>query len=193
MHIVTDDSVSYKEAPASYEAGSPNYPGVIGMGKAMEILKAVGFDAIEAHEQQLIRRLIDGLKQFDNVVIYGDTENISDRVGVVTFNFTDINSYFLAVKLTEFGGIATRRGAFCAHPYVWRLLGIPDEELDQYIDCGESGTPGMIRVSFGIYNTEEEVDEFLKVLAEAIPAAKAYVQQMMEDFGEETQAFDPAF
>jgi len=51
----------------------------------------------------------------------------------------------------------------------------------------------MIRVSFGIYNTEEEVDEFLKVLAEAIPAAKAYVQQMMEDFGEETQAFDPAF
>lgn len=194
MHIVTDDSVSYKEAPASYEAGSPNYPGVIGMGKAMEILKAVvGFDAIEAHEQQLIRRLIDGLKQFDNVVIYGDTENISDRVGVVTFNFTDINSYFLAVKLTELGGIATRRGAFCAHPYVWRLLGIPDEELDQYIDCGESGTPGMIRVSFGIYNTEEEVDEFLKVLAEAIPAAKAYVQQMMEDFGEETQAFDPAF
>ena len=193
MHIVTDDSVSYKTAPDSYEAGSPNYPGVIGMGKAMEILKEIGFDAIQAHEQRLIRRLIDGLKQFDNVVIYGDTENISDRVGVVTFNFTDINSYFLAVKLTEMGGVATRRGAFCAHPYVWRLLGIPDEELERYADCGESGTPGMIRVSFGIYNTEEEVDQFLRVLAEAIPAAKAHVQRQMKLFGEESPAFNPAF
>ena len=51
----------------------------------------------------------------------------------------------------------------------------------------------MIRVSFGIYNTEEEVDQFLKVLAQAIPAAKAYVKEMIEDFGEESQAFDPSF
>lgn len=193
VHLVGDDHVSYKNAPDSYEAGSPNYPGVIGMGKAMEILKEIGFDAIQEHEQKLIRRLIDGLKQFDNVVINGDTENISDRVGVVTFNFTDINSFYLAVKLTELGGVATRRGAFCAHPYVWRLLGIPDEELYKYEDCGESGTPGMLRVSFGIYNTEEEVDAFLKILAEAIPAAKAYVQQQIEMFGEESRSFDPAF
>ena len=193
VQIVGDSSVSFKDAPALYEAGSPNYPGVIGMGKAMEILKAVGYDAIVEHEQKLIRRMMDGLKQFENVVIYGDTENISDRVGVVTFNFTDINSYFLAVKLTELGGVATRRGAFCAHPYVWRLLGIPDEELVKYEDCGASGTPGMIRVSFGIYNTEEEVDQFLKVLAQAIPAAKAHVKEMIEEFGEESQAIDPSF
>ena len=71
--------------------------------------------------------------------------------------------------------------------------GIPDDELDKYADCGASGTPGMIRVSFGIYNTEEEVDEFLKVLAEAIPAVKAYVAEQIEELGEETQAFDPSF
>ncbi len=193
VQIVGDYSVSYKDAPESYEAGSPNYPGVIGMGKAMEILKKVGFDAIQEHEQKLIRRMIDGLEQFDHVVIYGDTENISDRVGVISFNFTDINSYFLAMKLTELGGVATRRGAFCAHPYVWRLLGIPDDDLVKYEDCGASGTPGMIRVSFGIYNTEEEVDEFLKVLSEAIPAAKDYVAELIEELGEYSQAFDPSF
>ena len=193
VQIVGDYNVSYKQAPESYEAGSPNYPGVIGMGKAMEILKEIGFDAIREHEQKLIRRMIDGLKQFDNVVIYGDTEDISDRVGVVTFNFTDINSYFVAVKLTELGGVATRRGAFCAHPYVWRLMGIPDETLTQYEDCGDSGTPGMIRVSFGIYNTEEEVDEFLRVLPEAIAAAKALVQEQVEDLGEIPQGLDPSF
>ena len=123
----------------------------------------------------LIRRLIDGLLQFDNVIVYGDTENISDRVGDVTFNFSDVNSYSLAVTLSERGGVATRRGAFCAHPYVWRLMGIPQEALESYIDCDDGGTPGMIRVSFGIYNTEEEVDEFLQILADVIEKTRAEI------------------
>ena len=50
----------------------------------------------------------------------------------------------------------------------------------------------MIRVSFGIYNTEEEVEEFLKVLSEAIPAAKAHVAELIEMMGEESPAFDPS-
>ena len=70
--------------------------------------------------------------------------------------------------MSEIGAVATRRGAFCAHPYVWRLYGIPDEQAAGFVECDVSGTPGMIRVSFGIYNTEEEVDEFLQILSEAI-------------------------
>ena len=193
VYIVGDDHVSFKQAPEVYEAGSPNYPGVVGMGRAMEILKEIGFDAIEEHDRRLLRRMIDGLKKFENIEIYGDTENTEDRVGVVSFNFPDINSFFLAEKLTELGGVATRRGAFCAHPYVWRLLGIPDSALSQFEDCGESGTPGMIRVSFGVYNTEEEVDEFLEVLAKALPAAKAYVAELMKETGEDNAALNPAY
>ena len=74
------------------------------------------------------------------------------------------------------GGIATRRGAFCAHPYVWRLMGIPDEQLDAFEECTDVNTPGMIRVSFGIYNTEEEVDQLLALLPEAIKAAQETAQ-----------------
>lgn len=172
VNIVRDDSQTYKDAPASYEAGSPNYPGVVGLGTAIDVLREVGFEDIEAHEKVLNRRLIDGLKKLDNVIIYGDTENIDDRVGVVTFNFSDTNTYILAHKLTDLGGIATRRGAFCAHPYVWRLMGIPDERLQEFEECTDVNTPGMIRVSFGIYNTEEEVDKLLELLPEAIQAAK---------------------
>ena len=164
--IVTDKEQNYKDAPASYEAGSPNYPGVVGLGKAIDILQEVGFDAISEHEQKLVRRLIDGILKMDNAVVYGDTEDISDRVGVVTFNLTDVNSMHLAMKLSEHG-VATRRGAFCAHTYVWRLLGVSDEAAKELVECGEGGTPGMIRVSFGIYNTEEEVDEFLSILDKA--------------------------
>ena len=92
VKIVRDEQVVYKYSPESYEAGSPNYAGVVGMGKAMDILKEVGFDAIEEHEKQLNKRLIEGLKKFENVIIYGDSENIDDRVGVVSFNFSDVNS-----------------------------------------------------------------------------------------------------
>ena len=164
VKIVRDYEVTYKSAPEVYEAGSPNYAGVVGMAEAMKILKEVGFDAISEHEKVLNRRLIDGLKKIDNIIIYGDTENIDDRVGVVTFNFEDINSYVLAQQLSNTGAVATRRGAYCAHPYVWRMMGISDEEAANFENCIDRNTPGMIRVSFGIYNNEAEVDKFLEIL-----------------------------
>ncbi|MCR5202132.1 MAG: aminotransferase class V-fold PLP-dependent enzyme [Lachnospiraceae bacterium] len=179
VHIVTDDTVDYKSAPEAYEAGSPNYPGVVGMGKAIDVLKEVGFDDIEAHEKALNKRLVDGLKKYDNVIIYGDSENLDDRVGVVTFNFTDINTYVLATKLKEIGAVATRRGAFCAHTYVWRLMNLTDEQIDEFKNCADYKTAGMIRISFGIYNTEEEVDKFLEILPVAMEAAKI---SQVEDF-----------
>ncbi|MCR5793720.1 MAG: aminotransferase class V-fold PLP-dependent enzyme [Solobacterium sp.] len=171
VRIVRDYDQSYKDAPEVYEAGSPNYPGVVGLAKAIDVLQEVGFDDIEAHEKVLNRKLIDGLKKFDNMIIYGDSENIDDRVGVVTFNFSDLNSYVLARTLAENGGFATRRGAFCAHPYVWRLMGISDDEAKGFEECVDVNTPGMIRISFGIYNTEEEVDQFLETLPEMIDQA----------------------
>ncbi len=170
--VVGDDWQKYKNAPAVYEAGSPNYPGVVGMGKAIDILQEVGFEDIENHEKVLNKRLIDGLKKQENIIIYGDYENIDDRVGVVTFNYSDTNSFFVAEQLKKLGAVATRRGAFCAHPYVWRLMGIPDEALGEFENCTDAFAPGMIRVSFGIYNTEEEVDKFLEVLPKAVAAAK---------------------
>lgn len=170
VKIVTDDEASYKDAPATYEAGSPNYPSVVGLGKAIDILTEIGLDNIEAHEKVLNRKLIDGLKKYDKEsyehysVIYGDTENIDDRVGVVTFNFEGINSFLIASNLKDYGAIATRRGQFCAHTYVWRLMGISDETAKTFVTCTDMNTPGMIRVSFGVYNTEEEIDQFLEVL-----------------------------
>ena len=92
--------------------------------------------------------------------------------GVITFNHPEINTFVLAKRLASSYGIATRRGAFCAHPYVWRLMNIPTEELEGFSECTDVNTPGMVRVSFGIYNTEAEVDEFLKILPEAIEKAR---------------------
>ena len=181
VQIVADNRQNYKNPPASWEAGSPNYPSIVGLNKAIDILQGVGFDKIEEHEKVLNRRLIDGLKKFDNIVIYGDTENIDDRVGVVTFDFTDLNSYYLAVALKEYGGVGTRRGSFCAQPYVWRLKGISDDEVGGFENCEGAHAPGMIRISFGIYNTEEEVDRFLEALPKAIEEAKKEVKRITDE------------
>ena len=149
------------------------------MGKAIDILTEIGLDNIQAHEKVLNRKLIDGLKKYDKetydryAIIYGDFENIDDRVGVVTFNFEGINSFTLATRLRDQGAAATRRGAFCAHTYVWRLMGIDEETRKTLVNCNDWNTPGMIRISFGVYNTEEEVDQFLEILDELLPITAA--------------------
>ena len=171
IDIVSDYKQVYTTAPGKYEPGSPNYPGIVGLGKAIDILREIGFDKIQEHEQALNRKLIDGLLDL-GMKVYGDTQDISDRVGVVTFNDEHTNSALLAGKLSRMGGVATRRGAFCSHPYVWRLLGVSDDTVMTYEGCAEPKTPGMIRVSFGIYNTEEEVDRFLEILPKAIEEVK---------------------
>lgn len=180
VQIVADDWVDYKQNDvAVYEAGSPNYPGVVGLGKAIDVISDVGFDAIQKHEKELNQRVIDGLKKVDpNVILYGDCDNIDDRVGVITFNFKDINTLVLAEQLSNIGAVATRRGQFCAHPYVWRLMGISDSDLKFYEGCSSAKTPGMIRVSFGIYNTDEEVDKFLEILPKAMEVAKEEQKEM---------------
>lgn len=174
VHLVRDYEVEYKSGQEAYEAGSPNYPGVVGLGKAIDVLQQIGFDKIAEHEQQLTRRMVEGLQAIPNVTVYGDTEDLDSRVGVVSFNTSEANSYELASRMAEKSGVATRRGAFCAHPYVWRLMGYSDEEMVAFEGCNDFKTPGLIRVSFGIYNTEEEVDEFLKVLKENIEAIKVH-------------------
>lgn len=177
VKIVSDHEEAYKDAPATYEAGSPNYPSVVGLGKAIDILTEIGLDNIEAHEKVLNRKLIDGLKKYDKEsydhysIIYGDSENLDDRVGVVTFNFEGLNSFYVATRLKSQGAVATRRGQFCAHTYVWRLMGISDEEAKSFVTCTDMNTPGMIRISFGVYNNEEEVDKFLEILDDILATA----------------------
>jgi len=159
VEAVCDEAARYLPAPDRYEAGSPNYPGVVGMLKAMELLKnRIGFDYIGWHEQILLRRVLDGLRQLPGVTLYGDSEHIADRVGIAVFNIDGIENAAVADYLAGKCGIAVRHAAFCAHPYVRRLTHEPEDEAD----C----TPpvGMVRVSFGIYNNEADVDCLLSAV-----------------------------
>jgi len=155
---VCDASLRYLPAPDRYEAGSPNYAGVVGMLKAIEILRSIGFDAIRDHEQRLLRRAIDGLKSLPDVILYGDSEHIADRVGIAAFNIRGIPCEAVADYLAGQHAIAVRHAAFCAHPYVRRLTG----EMEAGTVCEPPN--GMVRISFGGYNDESDIDRFLAAI-----------------------------
>lgn len=109
----------------------------------------------------LKNRLISGLEDIDRIVLYGS--NDCDRLGVIPFNVDGISYETVADRLSYIRGIGVRQGAFCAHTYVRRLLGISDEGAQALLqrDCKAAG---MVRASFGLYNTCEEVDEFLNTM-----------------------------
>jgi selenocysteine lyase/cysteine desulfurase len=167
VDIVSDYTETYLNAPARYEVGTPNYPGVVAMLKAIDILKETGFDYIVEHEQRLMRKTIAGLQEIGRVTLYGDTENIADKVGIVVFNVAGKPHSEVAQAIAKRRAISTRQGAFCSHPYVWRLLRIPNDEILQLMRTAEGPSlPGMVRASFGIYNIDEEVDALIDTVRE---------------------------
>ena len=163
VSFVLDNDVYYKSTPYKEEAGTPNFLGVMSIIAAMTVLKEVGFEAIQFHEDLLRNRLISGLRQISKVTLYGDPLE-QNRVGVVPFNIQGIPADTVGQLLQDKRGIATRTGCFCAQPYVMRLLGIDNEARYAYLMNPKLEKPGMVRASFGLYNTEEEVDEFLNVI-----------------------------
>ena len=166
VEAVCDHAVRYAPAPDRYEAGSPNYPGVVGMLKAMKILKGIGFEYIRAHEDLLLRSALEGLKRLPGVILYGDSENIADRVGIVVFNLRGVKSEEVANILADYRAIAVRHAAFCAHPYVRRLT--RDAKTQNELDGLCCPPAGMVRVSFGIYNNQAEVECFLAAIKELL-------------------------
>ncbi len=181
IKIVGDNWVTWKKAPEVYEAGSPDYLSVVGLGAAIDCLHTIGMDKVQAHEQVLIKKMIAGLKKLPKVIIYGDTTNVSDKTGVITFNFHDINTQYISLRLAKYAGIDTRRGAFCAHPYVWRLMGIDDQTVRGFVNCTDENTAGMVRVSFAIYSTEADIDYFFEKMPAVMDQARKMTQESPAD------------
>ena len=164
VDTVLDYSEVLFQTPEKNEAGSPNFFGAIALIQSMKEIENIGFDYIYDHEQILLKKVLNGLNSINGIQTYGDSINISDRLGIGIFNVNGMYNSDVAKHLATMRGVFVRQGAFCAHPYIKRLLCLSDEDACKHLIDPNYKMPGMVRVSFGIYNTEEEVDIFLNTV-----------------------------
>lgn len=134
---------SWKELPWKFEGGTPIIAGAVGLGAAIDFLEQIGLDVIEAHDKQLTSYAVERMKQIDHLTMYGAEEG---RFGLVTFNLDTIHPHDLATVLDTYG-VAIRAGHHCCQPLMRHF-----------------GASATARASFYLYNTEEDVEQFLFAL-----------------------------
>lgn len=137
-----DGYMELREVPTRFEAGTQNIAGIIGMGAAIDYINNIGINNIIKHENNLKEYLISKLKELDNVIIY----NEKVRGNIVSFNIKDIFSQDVSVYLDKYN-ICIRSGNHCS-----KILN------------NTLGVDNTCRISFGIYNTKEEIDKLLNAL-----------------------------
>ena len=153
-------------------SGEENTGGIAALGKALVLLKRIGFDVIREEEQALTRQALIGLKQIPGIIIYGvqdpDSPRFSKKGGVIVLSMKGIMPDRIARELSRRGGIGVRYGCHCAHLLVKYLLHVgPFLERFQRVLLTlfpKIQLPGVLRVSFGIENDEADIDKFLKVM-----------------------------
>ena len=143
---VTFEKTEYADLPHKFEAGTPNISGVIGFGAAIDYMNNIGFDNIEAHEQELLKYATDRLNKIPGIKIYGDQVN---KISVISFNLSNHHPSDIGSILDQFG-IAVRTGQHCTQPI-----------MDYY------KIPGTVRVSLSFYNTKSEIDLLIDALEKA--------------------------
>jgi selenocysteine lyase/cysteine desulfurase len=198
VDIVMEDEIIWSEAPHREEAGSPNVVGAVALAAALREIMAIGMPAIESHERELTMYALDRLATVPGVQLFGaarcDTE---DRLGVLTFNIAGQPHARVAAILTYEHAVAVRNGCFCAHPYLLHLL---DMSLNEAKVCREqirrrnySAIPGAVRMSFGIYNTREDIDagiDGLMTVAEGRERGRYHIDPPSGQYHPEGYMFD---
>ncbi len=144
------DYYELAESPAKFEAGTPPIAEVIGLGAAVDYLKGVQVENIEAHERELVKRMYRGLVDVPGVEVYGP-EKPEQRTGIVSFNVGDLNPHDVALALDVSADILVRSGHHCCLPLIKKLL---------------KRREGTVRASIYLYNTEEEVEKLVSTVDE---------------------------
>ena len=168
VDLVDLDEVLWTDPPEREEAGSPNVVGAVALHAAIGELTAFGWPAIIEHDRALARRLRAGVAGIPGVRLLGPDLAV-DTLPVATFTIEHVPHALVAARLSSEDGIGVRHGCFCAHPYLVRLLGLDEAEVDRYRDDVRRGDrtriPGAVRASAGLNTTEADIDRLLGALA----------------------------
>ena len=143
INEVTLEGVSFADLPAKYEAGTPPLVEAHGLGIALDYMNTIGVKNIFEHEKELSKYALSKMRAMEFVEIYG---NGNDKSSIISFNLKNVHAHEVASFL-DVEGIAIRAGHHCCQPLMRHL-----------------GVNATSRVSFGVYNTIQEVDIFIEAL-----------------------------
>jgi len=147
ISLVTFEKTHYNELPYKFEAGTPHIAGVIGLGAAIDYVNAIGMEGISAHERELLAYATGELSPIAGLRIIGTAR---EKAGVLSFVLEGVHPHDIGTVVDR-EGVAIRAGHHCAMPVMQRF-----------------GVPATARVSFGLYNTKEEVDGLVKAIHKVI-------------------------
>jgi selenocysteine lyase/cysteine desulfurase len=173
VDLVGLDEVIWTAPPDREEAGSPNVVGAVALHAAIDALTSIGWDAVAAHERALATRLLGGLQAIDGVRLLGPVgagTATTETLPVAAFTLEGMHHALVASRLSAEYGIAVRHGCFCAHPYVVRLLGMDETDVDTYrreVLAGDHrGIPGAVRASAGLGTSGDDIEALLGAVAD---------------------------
>jgi cysteine desulfurase/selenocysteine lyase len=149
IETVTMEATTYAPPPQRFEAGTPMTSQVVGLAAAARYLQAIGMDAVDAHERQLVSATIEGLSSIEGVRIVGPT-SMHDRGSPVSFVVDGVHAHDVGQVLDD-EGVAVRVGHHCALPLHRRF-----------------GLAATARASFAVYNTVDEVDRLVAGVRRAV-------------------------
>jgi selenocysteine lyase/cysteine desulfurase len=163
---------SASELESIHSSGEENVGGIAALGKSLVLLQRIGMDTIQAEEQHLTARALQGMAQIPGISIYGvkdtNSSQFANKGGVIAFSLKNYMPNTIANELAKQSGIGVRSGCHCAHMLIKHILRIP-KPIQRFqhlilVLFPKLSLPGLVRISFGIENTEAEIDTFLQVL-----------------------------
>ncbi len=146
IHEVRFEGSTFAAPPHRFEAGTPPIVEAIGLAAAIDYVNAIGFDAIAAHEADLLAYATERLAGIDGLTIHGQAET---KAAIVSFTLAGAHASDIGT-LVDRRGVAIRTGHHCAQPLMRRL-----------------GVEGTARASFALYNTRSEIDVLVDALERA--------------------------
>ncbi|MBI4527619.1 MAG: cysteine desulfurase [Deltaproteobacteria bacterium] len=147
ISLVTFEKTHYNVLPFKFEAGTPHIAGGIGLGSAIDYLRAIGMDAIAAHERELLAYGTTALSAIKGLRIIGTAK---EKAGVISFVLDGAHPHDIGTILDQ-QGVAIRAGHHCAMPVMQRFA-----------------LPATARASFAMYNTQEEIDLLVEAIDKVI-------------------------
>ncbi len=137
------EKTTYNELPFKFEAGTPDFIGIVGLGEALKYIGQIGVAEAGEYEQELLHYAMEQMKQIPRLRIFGEAQH---KASVISFQIDGIHHFDLGTLLDQMG-IAVRTGQLCAEPV-----------MQHY------GVTGMVRASLAVYNTKAEIDKLCEGL-----------------------------